>query len=63
MLNESAWKDRVELRIYHLDEDRRLAEKFGPVAGSTVLIDGKKLNGLTTYGFFHALEEAATREE
>ena len=57
MLNESVWKDKVEFKIYHLDEDPALSEKYGPVEGSTVVINGKKLSALTTYGFFKALEE------
>jgi hypothetical protein len=58
MLKESDWKDKVELKIYHLDEDPHPGEKYQPVLGSTVIINGQKLNGLTTYSFFHALEEA-----
>ncbi len=58
MLEQSAWKDRVELKIYHLDNDPRPGEKYRPIDGETVVINGKKLNGITTYGFFHALEEA-----
>jgi hypothetical protein len=59
MLKESAWKDKAELKIYHLDEDPRPGEKYQPVEGSTVIINGKtRLNMITTYGFFHSLEEA-----
>ena len=58
MLNESAWQDKVELKIYHLDEDARPGEKYQPVEGSTVAIDGKKLDSITTYSFFRAMEEA-----
>ncbi len=58
MLEQSGWKDRVELKIYHLDEDPRPGEKYQPVDGDTVVINGKiRLNGVTTYGFFRALEE------
>jgi len=60
MLEQSAWKDKVELKIYHLDEDPRPGQKYQPVDGDTVVINGKiRLNGVTTYGFFRALEEAA----
>ena len=59
MLEQSAWKDKVELKIYHLDEDPRPGEKYRPVEPETVIINGKtRLNGVTTYGFFRALEEA-----
>jgi hypothetical protein len=58
MLEESAWKNRVELKIYHLDEDPRPGEKYQPVEGGTVVIGGKKLNSINTYSFFRALEEA-----
>ena len=59
MLEQSAWKDKVELKIYHLDEDPRPGEKYQPVEPETVIINGKtRLNGVTTYGFFRALEEA-----
>ena len=62
MLKESAWKDKVELKIYHLDEDPEPGEKYQPVLGGTVIINGKtRLNTITTYGFFHALEEAEKR--
>ena len=58
MLNESVWMDKVELKIYHLDEDPRPGANYQPVEGSTVIVNGKKLNNITTYAFFHALEEA-----
>ena len=59
MLEQSAWKDKVELKIHHLDEDPRPGQKYQPVEGETVIINGRiRLNGVTTYGFFRALEEA-----
>ena len=59
MLEQSTWKDKVKLNIYHLDEDPRPGEKYQPIEPETVIINGKKrLNGVTTYGFFRALEEA-----
>lgn len=58
MLNESAWKDKVELKIYHLDEDPRPGRKYQPVESSTVVVNGKKLSKITPYAFFQALEEA-----
>ena len=59
MLEQSKWKDRVEIKIHHLYEDPRPGEKYQPVEGDTVIVNGKhRLNGVTTYGFFRALEEA-----
>lgn len=59
MLNESGWKDKVDLKIYHLDENLEPGKKYQPVDEGTVIINGKtRLANITTYSFFRALEQA-----
>ena len=61
MLNESEWKDKVDLKIYHLDENPESGKKYHPLSdsGETVIVSGKvRLNNITTYSFFRALEQA-----
>jgi hypothetical protein len=35
----SAWHDKVELVVYHLDQDPAPGRKYAPITGATVIIN------------------------
>lgn len=64
MIDGSKWKDRVDLIIYHLDEDPGPGQKYQPIIGDTVVINQKKkIEGVTTDSFFRALEEVGKQQD
>ena len=63
MVTSSKWKDRVDLKIYHLDEDDRPGEKSHHIPAGLVVINGRtRLTEITTDKFFRALEQESSQK-
>jgi hypothetical protein len=35
----SAWNDKVDLKVYHLDQDPAPARQYGAIKGATVIVN------------------------
>jgi hypothetical protein len=55
----SAWHDKVDLKVYHLDQDPLPARKYGAITGATVIINqGNKITHISTDALKQAFEQA-----
>lgn len=63
-LANGKWKDRVELKIYYLQQDPTPALKYEPILGATVIIGGRvKITDVTLENVNRALTEFAKETE
>lgn len=63
VVNSVRWKDRIDLRVEHLDEHLVATTPYGPIADHTVVVCGTHILRRTDYGALtRALEDCVELE-
>ncbi len=60
IVKSAAWRERVALEIYHLNEDPAPGRRYLPITGATLVVNGShKITRINAESIQRALEQAA----